>query len=174
MLVSGPSVQNSVDLRRNLLDRGHAVDTADQPLRIVEREDGRRLRAIFLHAPADGLFVVIGPALEFGRRADVAYARHFSRSKPVVIAGAAPGAGETAGNPLDEGLLVDGELDHMVHLAGALAKQDLKRLGLSPGPREAVEDRSAAGPGVQAFADQRADDRVADQLAALHYFPRFE
>ena len=83
-----------------------------------------------------------------------------------MIAGAAIGAGEAAGDPLDQRFLVDHQLDHMVERAAALAEQDLERLGLVPGARIAVEDRALLGAAVEPLADQRRDDRVADQLAA--------
>ena len=53
--------------------------------------------------------------------------------------------------------------------AAALGEQHLERFGLVPGARKAVEDRALLGRGVEPLADQRADDGVADQLAALHH-----
>ena len=62
------AVEDRVDRRGDLADRGHAVDAADEALFLVEREDRRGLGAIFGHARAHGLLIVVGAALEFGRR----------------------------------------------------------------------------------------------------------
>jgi hypothetical protein len=63
-----------------------------------------------------------------------------------VIAFAAFGAGEAAGDALDQRVLVDLQLDHMVELAAALGEQQVERLGLGAGAGIAVEDRALAGP----------------------------
>ena len=60
----------------------------------------------------------------------------------VVIAGAALGAGEAAGDPLHQLVLVDDELDHMVEMTPALGEQHVERFGLVLGARKAVEDRA--------------------------------
>src|SRR4051812_34641014 len=54
---SGSAVQNRVDLRRDLFDRGHAVHPAHERSRFVIRQDRLGLGAIFGHAGADGLLV---------------------------------------------------------------------------------------------------------------------
>ena len=74
----GRPVENRVDLARDLVDRRHAVDPANQPPRLVEGQDRRGLGAIFVHARAHRLLIVVRAALEFGRAADVAHARHLA------------------------------------------------------------------------------------------------
>ena len=64
----------------------HAIDPADQSLFLVEGQDRRGLGAIFGHAGADRLLIVVGPALEFMPAADVAGALDLGRWKLVVIA----------------------------------------------------------------------------------------
>ena len=66
----------------------------------------------------------------------------------------------------DQRLLVDRELDHMVEVAAALGEQHVERFGLVLGARKAVEDGALLRRRVEPLADERADDRVADQLAA--------
>ena len=66
-----------------------------------------------------------------------------------------------------EGILIDAELDDMVEAAAALREQQVERFGLGARARIAVEDRAGLAHVVEALADERADDRVADQLARL-------
>ena len=54
----------------------------------------------------------------------------------------------------------------MIEVAAALGEQDFERFGLVLGARKTVEDRALLGRCVEPLADQRADDGVADQLAA--------
>jgi len=57
----------------------------------------------------------------------------------------------------------------MIEPPPALGEEEIERFGLRPGSRETVEDRSLLGGGIQPLADEGADDRVADELAALHH-----
>ena len=146
----------------------HPVDTPDQALGLVIREDRRGLGAIFCHSSPHRLLIVIGPALELGRAADVAYSRHLRRPETVVITGPALGAGEAAGDPCHQRLLVHGKLNHMIEMATAFDKKPIKRLGLSSRSREAVENRAASRAAIEPLADQCGDDLVADEFAAIH------
>src|SRR5206468_159344 len=102
------------------------------------------------------------------RAADVAYARHLRRPELVVIAGAAFGAAEAAGDPFHQRVIIDGKFYHVIEVAPALGQQDIERFGLGLSPRKAVEDRAFAVGGVEPLADQRRDDGVAHQLARVH------
>ena len=54
--------------------------------------------------------------------ADVTSALHLRQVELVMIAGTAIGTGEAAGNALDQRLLVDHQLNHMIKLATALGQ----------------------------------------------------
>src|SRR5579872_4374195 len=142
MRVLDCAVQNGLDLGRDLLDRSHAVDAADEMLGFVERQDGSSFGAIFLHPRPDSLLIVVGASLELGGPADVADSRRFRRPKAVVVTGTAPGAGEAAGDALHQCFLVDREFDDVVELAATFAEQDFERFRLVLGSRETVEDCS--------------------------------
>ena len=66
------SAEDRVDALADRLDAGHAVDAADDALRLVMRQDRRGLGAIFGHAGAHRLLIVVGTALEFVAAAHVA------------------------------------------------------------------------------------------------------
>src|SRR6185295_374360 len=166
---SGRSVQNRVDLRGDLIDRGHAVNAADETALLIVGQDRLGLGAIFGHARAHRLLVVIGTALELGRSADVADAGNRGLLELVMVGSATASAGEAADDAPNELVLVDGDLDHMVEAATALGQQQVERLRLGAGAREAIEDRALPRRGVEPLPDQRADDCIADQLAALHH-----
>jgi hypothetical protein len=59
-----------------------------------------------------------------------------------MIRRAAGGAGEAARDPLDKGLLVYFEFDHMGKTTTAFAKKKIKCFRLMPGARKAIEDRA--------------------------------
>src|SRR5438309_10569550 len=127
MTSSGRPVQNGVDLSADFVDARHAVDAANEPLLLVEGQDRRRLGAIFLHAGAHRLLVVVGAALKFRRAANVTETLHLRRAESVVIAGAALRTGEAAGDARYEGFFVDGKFDDVIELAAAFPEQDLER-----------------------------------------------
>src|SRR6476469_7584231 len=106
MRALGRAVQNGVDLRSHLVDGEHSLDAPDEALRLVIRQDRLRLRAIFGHAGAHRLLVIVGATLALGRSAIVADARHLRRPEAVVITGPATGAGEAAGDALHQLVLV--------------------------------------------------------------------
>ena len=60
-----------------------------KPTCLVNRQDGRSLGTIFRHARADGFFIVVGTALEFGSAAIVADAFLGGELMAVMIAFAA-------------------------------------------------------------------------------------
>jgi len=53
----------------------------------------------------------------------------------------------------------------MIEAAPAFGEQPVERFGLRKRAREAIEDGALPRRGVEPLANQRADDRVADQLA---------
>src|SRR3546814_9741960 len=73
----------------DLIDRRHAVDVGDDAARVVDRQDRRGLGAIFGHARAHSLGIVVGAALELVAAADVARVRDLRQLVAIVIAGAA-------------------------------------------------------------------------------------
>src|SRR3546814_9430265 len=87
---------------------------SNQTPRLVIRQDRRRLGPVFSHSGADRFLIVVGPALELGRSAHIADAGRLRQFVAVVIAFPAFGAGIAAGDAIDERILVDGKLDHMV------------------------------------------------------------
>ena len=70
----------------DVLDGRHAIDAPDETFGFVKWQDRRGLGAIFGHARAHRLLIVVGPALEFGRPADVADTVDLGRLEAVVIA----------------------------------------------------------------------------------------
>ena len=68
------------------------------------------------------------------------------RCVALVIAGAAFGAAEAAGEPVDQRRLVDLDQDHSVELEPAPRQHAIERLGLRHGARKAVEDEAALAP----------------------------
>src|SRR5690348_16266258 len=94
----------------HLIDGRHAVDPADDPARLVERQDRRGLGAILGHAGAHGVLVVVGPALELVPAATIASPFDLRPLERVVVALAAAGAGVATGDALNQGILVDLEL----------------------------------------------------------------
>src|SRR3954463_1447837 len=79
------SVEGRVDDRADLINARHAVDAPHEPSRLVARQDRRGLGAVFGHAGAHGLPVVVLAPPEFGRAAGVAEARRLRRLEYVVI-----------------------------------------------------------------------------------------
>ena len=77
-----------------------------------------------------------------------------------VKAGAAAAARETAGNPLDQRLLVDLHQDHVVEVAVGGFQHAVERLGLRHGAREAVEDEAVRGIRFGDSRRQHLDDDV--------------
>jgi len=65
-------------------------------------------------------------------------------------------------------------VDHMVEVPPSLGQEEIKRFSLCNCPREAVEDRAGTGRCIEPLTDQRADDGIADELAALHHGLGFE
>src|SRR3546814_20274089 len=84
--------------------------------------------------------LVVGAAREFARAANVANILHLGALVAIVIARTAFGAAEAAGDAVDERVLLDLQLDHMVELAAPVAEDRIERIGLRRGSRIAVED----------------------------------
>ena len=149
------AVEDRVDRRADLVDRRHAVDPADQAP--APRRCGR-IGAVLARYSAMRVRTV--SSLSSARRLNSSSRRRrrspatFGQLVAVVIALAAVGAGEAAGDAVDQRVLVDLELDDMVELAAALGEQLVERLGLRVGARIAVEDDAAVGVGlVEALAE---------------------
>src|SRR5205085_1286360 len=163
-------VESLVDRLADHLDAGHAVDPPNDPLRLVIRQDRCGLAAIFGHAGADRFLIVVGAALEFVAAADVAGAGLDRLLVAVVIGRVADRAGEAAGDPVDEGVLIHLQLDYKIELAAAPVEQSVQRLRLAERARIAVEDhallRREAG---KLLVNQLVDDLVGDQLTRVHY-----
>jgi hypothetical protein len=69
---------------------------------------------------------------------------------------------------VDQRVLVDGELDDVVEVRprSASSRSSASACALVRGKPSKMKRRSRAG--IEALADQRGDDRVADQLARVH------
>src|SRR3546814_8201631 len=93
-------------------------------------EDRRGLGAIFGEAVAHRLFIVVGAALELVRSANVAGAFDRRPLVTVVITFAADGAGEAAGDAVDQRILVDDELNDVIELHSFLFEQPFERFRL--------------------------------------------
>src|SRR3546814_12012641 len=73
------------------------------------------------------------------------------------------GAGIAAGDAIDERILVDGKLDHMVKLHALGRQQRIERLGLGHGARKPVENETASHVGLVEPFGQYADDDLVRQ-----------
>src|SRR3954467_673855 len=111
---SQSAVEDGRDRRADLIDRGHAVDPADDALSLVMRQDRRGLGAIFGHPRAHRRFIVVGAALELAVTAAGTDPPHRRQLVAVVIGRVADRGGEAAGNPVDQRVLVHAQLDHMI------------------------------------------------------------
>ena len=88
---------------------------------------------------------------------------------------AATGAGEAAGDAIDQRLFIHRQFDHGVQLSPTLVEQCVECVGLRRGARIAVEDRTLFGIGhVQPLTDQRGDDRVGHEFPRLHHGLRLQ
>ena len=137
------AVEDRFDRVAYFADRSHAVDARNDAPRFIDREDRSGLGAILGHAGAHGLRIVIGTALELIAAADIAQAGDLRELMAIVIALAALAAGKAAADAIDQGLFVDGELDHMVEMPPALVEQLIERRGLGLSARIAVENDAA-------------------------------
>src|SRR4249919_818214 len=126
----GGGVQNRVDLRRDGVDRGHAIDRADQPALLVIGQDRRGLGAIFGHPRAHRQLIVVGTALEFGRAEDVADAGYRRLLELVVVRSPALRAGEAADDPAHQLVFIHHQLDHRIQSAAVGRENGVERLGL--------------------------------------------
>src|SRR3546814_1489700 len=114
--------------------------------------------------------IVVGPGLGLGRSAHSADAGRRRQFVAVVIAFPAFGAGIAAGDAIDERILVDGKLDHMVKLHALGRQQRIERLGLGHGARKPVENETASHVGlVEPFGQYADEDRKSTRLNSSHY-----
>ncbi len=95
-------------------------------MRFVERQDRGGLSAVFGHAGAHGRLVIVGAALELVMAAHIAGVRDCGQLEGVVIIGAAIGAAEAAGDPLDQRVLVHREFDDVIELAAMLVEDRIE------------------------------------------------
>src|SRR3954471_25017065 len=130
----------------DLLDLADRIDPREQPFRLVEPRQRRGLFPVDLQAVPDGLGLVV-VALH-----PLAVDEH-----------AAPG------EPVDQLVLVDDQLQHPVEGLPEAGERRAQLLGLRDGAREAVEEEPGLGVGLgQAVADHRHGDLVGDQVAGVH------
>src|SRR5512139_2699297 len=164
------AVQNRLDLLGHFGHRRHSVDAPDDALRFVIRKDRRGLGAIFLEPVADRLGIVVRAPLEAGRAADVADTADLRALEEIVIALAAARAGEAAGDPVDQRILVDGDLDDMVELHAPAVEQPLERRGLGSGAGKTVEDEAALHVRLlESVGEDADDDLVRNEIPGIHY-----
>ena len=105
----------------------------------------------------------------------VALAVDLGLLEAVMIARAASGAGEAAGDALDQRVLVDVQLDDMVERAVPLRQDSVERVRLRLRPRIAVEDDAGVGgERIERFADDARHDLVRHQFARFHHGLRLE
>src|SRR3546814_12812174 len=124
-----------------LVDRRHTIYVGDDAARVVDRQDRRGLGAIFGHARAHSLGIVVGAALDLVAAAAVARVRDLRQLVAIVIAGAAFRAGATAGDAVDQRVLTDDEHDALAELAAARGQPPVERPGRRRGAREAARKR---------------------------------
>src|SRR4029079_10551169 len=100
----------------NRLDIRHSVHGSELSLLLVIVDQRLGLGVIGLKPRAHHFLGIVAAANELGRAATVAYARNLGHLVILVIALAAISAGEAAGDPLDERLVVHAHLDHGIEL----------------------------------------------------------
>src|SRR5215212_12248932 len=122
------AVEDRVDLRRHLFDGRHPVDPAHQAALFVIREDRLGLGAIFGHPAAHRRLIVVREADELGSATLVAHAFGKRPGIFVVIWRAAICTGEAADDAMDERVLLDLELDHIIEAPATLGEQQVERL----------------------------------------------
>src|SRR5580658_1042119 len=114
--VASRATDDRLDRVGDVVHIGHAVDLPQDAFLPVIGEDRRGLLAVGHEPGFHRLRLVVGAADEIMRAADVAHALDLGPTIAVVIAGAAFGASEAAGEAVDERRLVDGELDDAIEL----------------------------------------------------------
>src|SRR6476469_7703251 len=130
MTQSGRPVEDGVDLCSDGIDTRHPIHGADEAALPVIGKDRSGLGAIFGHARAHRLLIVVGAAPELGRPTGVAYARNLGRMEGLMVAGTALGAAEAAGDALHQFILVDHKFNNVVEASAPLLEQHVERLGL--------------------------------------------
>jgi len=110
----GASAKDFFDLARNRIDLGHPVDVAQNATLPIIREYRRCLAMIDFESRLDCLRPVVRTADEFARATSVANPVDLGSIVAVVIASATMLTSKASGEPLDQGALIDLELDHMV------------------------------------------------------------
>ena len=87
----------------------------------------------------------------------------------VIVAGAALGTGEPAGDPLDQHSVVHAELDHRVDPAVEVLQHRVERLRLGQGARKSVENKAVRAVRLEdALGQHGDDDLVGDETALFH------
>ena len=87
----------------------------------------------------------------------------------VVIAGAALGAAESPGDPLDQDGVVHAQFDHGVDAGAARLQHGVQRLRLGHGAGEAVQDEAIGAVGLlDALADHGDEHLVRHQSSLSH------
>src|SRR6478672_2285974 len=132
--------QGRDDTVGDLVDGAHAVDLDEEPDELVVLREGCGLLAVDRLALADDVLGVVGATLGLG-------------------------ALEQA---LDDGVLVDLELEHGVERVPVTRQHRVERVDLTRGARVAVEEETALGvvPG-EAVLDDLVGDVVGDVAAGL-------
>src|SRR5690606_15805182 len=130
----------------HLFDRRHAVDACHQTTRLVAGQNGRGLGAVFRHARAHRLFVVVLAALELAAAALVADSRGCRLLKLVVVTCPTISAGEAPDNPPDEFVFIDFQLDYAIKLPVMAGENSIELPNLFRGARVAVEDSARPLP----------------------------
>ena len=131
---------------RDLLDLTDRVDAGEQALAIVEARQRGGLFPVDLQAVPDGLGLVV-----------------------VALHHLAVDQHAAAGEPTDELLLVDDQLEDPVELLAQVGQRGPQLLGLGDRAREPVEQEAGLGIRLgQPVLDHRHGDLVGDEVAGVH------
>lgn len=162
-------IEDAFDCPRHIIHIGHPIDMIHQTACFVNRQDRRCFRPVFSHARAHRFLIVIRPALEFGRSANIAYPGHLGLFEAIMITFVAFGAGKTPGDALDQRIFINIKLYNFVQGPASLGKQCIQRGGLWRGARIAIENDAFGGIGlIQPLTDDAAHDLVGNQFASFH------
>ena len=163
------AAQDFFDLARNRIDLGHAIDGPQNAALTIIRQDGRGLAMIDIEPRPDRLRPVVGAADEFAAAASIANSVDLRPVVALMVAGTTLLTGKPSREPVNQGVLVDVELDHVVEPAIVLCQHLIKRLRLRQRSGETVENKAVTAIWLpDAVGDHVDDDIVGDELAGIH------
>src|SRR3954468_19076618 len=152
----------------HVVDGTHRVDAHEDAGLGVVAHQRRGLFVVDLQPVTDGLrFVVV--ALDQLAAADVTHTLHRRRVEVQVPDVSAAAAGTSSGQPPDDLVVVDHELQDDVERRTTIEQQVVERLRLRDVPWEAVEQETLAGVVLLEPGDDHPDrDLVGHEVAGVH------